>query len=132
MVAFDATFVYRESTPGIDLEFGPAGRRRFLQEGRLFRRGLLQCTVFAPMRRMPPAAKSDPQAYIGRSVDRLSLEEREALAGKFIAREIYSPKTLPLQRIEAIGETLEQCVDILRRRSLDPMKYEFVRLNPPY
>jgi hypothetical protein len=81
---------------------------------------------------MPPAAKSDPQAYIGRSVDRLSLEEREALAGKYIAREIYSPKTLPLQRIEAIGETLEQCVETLRRRGLDPMKYEFVRLNPPY
>lgn len=84
------------------------------------------------MRRMPPAAKSDPQAYLGRSVDRLSLEEREALAGKYIAREIYSPKTLPLQRIEAIGDTIEACVQTLRRRSLDPMKFEFVRLNPPY
>jgi hypothetical protein len=37
-----------------------------------------------------------------------------------------------LQRIEAIADTLPQCVDILRRRGLDPMNYEFVRLNPAY
>jgi hypothetical protein len=81
---------------------------------------------------MAPAAKLDTQSYIGQSVERLPLDAREALAGKYIAREIYTPKTLPLQRIESIADTLPQCVDILRRRGLDPMNYEFVRLNPAY
>ncbi len=81
---------------------------------------------------MAPAAKLDTQSYIGQSVERLPLDVREALAGKYIAREIYTPKTLPLQRIEAIADTLPQCVDILRQRGLDPMNYEFVRLNPAY
>ena len=84
------------------------------------------------MRLMALAAKLDKQSYIGQSIERLPLDVREALAGKHIAREIYTPETLPLQRIEAIADTLPQCVDILRQRGLDPMNYEFVCLSPPY
>lgn len=72
------------------------------------------------------------EQFVGRAPDRLSLEEREALVGKCVARQIYSPKTLPLQRIEAIGDTVADCVAMLRRRNLEPLDYEFTRLKPAY
>lgn len=81
---------------------------------------------------MPVASKSDLEKFIGRSVDRLTLSEREALIGKFVAREVYTPETLPLQRIEALGDTIQDCVAILRGRDLDPLNFEFVRLGPSY
>jgi len=69
---------------------------------------------------------------IGRSPDQLSLRERLSLAGQLIALEIYTPKTLPLRRIEAIGDTLADCLVTLKSRGLDPSRFEFVRLRPPY
>ena len=81
---------------------------------------------------MPSAAKLDLETFVGRPVDRLTLPEHEALIGKYIAREMYTPQTLPLQRIEAIGDSVEECVAMLQRRGRDPLIHEFVRLNPPY
>ena len=74
----------------------------------------------------------DPQTAIGRSPDRLNLDERHALTGKYIALEIYTPEELPLRRIEAIGDSVPDCVKQLVARGLDPMKFEFSRLTPPY
>lgn len=81
---------------------------------------------------MPVSAASDPQQAIGRAPERLTLEERLALTGKFIALEIYTPEALPLRRIEAIGDSVDQCVAQLIRRKHDPAHFEFVRLGPPY
>lgn len=81
---------------------------------------------------MATASAFDVEKFVGRAVDRLTLDEREALLGKFVAQEIYTPKTLPLQRIEAIGDTIQDCVHMLRRSGLDPLNYEFTRLGPPY
>jgi hypothetical protein len=78
------------------------------------------------------SAGKDPQRAIGRSPDRLNLEERLALIGKYIALEIYTPDDLPLRRIEAIGNSMEDCVRQLADRGLDPMRFEFSRLSPPY
>jgi hypothetical protein len=69
---------------------------------------------------------------IGRSPERLTLEERNALTGKFIALEIYTPETLPLRRIEAIGDSIAECLRQLKDRGLDPTRFEFSRLPPPY
>lgn len=69
---------------------------------------------------------------IGRNPDELSLEERTALAWKYIALEIYTPKTLPLRRIEAIGDSIEECVRMLKGRGLDPAEFEFSLLKAPY
>jgi hypothetical protein len=69
---------------------------------------------------------------IGRSPDDLSLEERLKLAGKYIALEIYTPAALPLRRIEAIGDSLPDCVRMLKARGLDPADFEFTRLPQPY
>ena len=66
---------------------------------------------------------------IGRAPERLSLVERAALAGKWIALEVYTPETLPLKRIEAIGGSVSDCVTQLQQRGLDPRVFEFVVMN---
>jgi hypothetical protein len=78
------------------------------------------------------SAASDPKQAIGRSPDRLNLEERLALLGKFIALEVYTPEALPLRRIEAIGDSVDECVRQLVARGHDPARFEFSRLGPPY
>jgi hypothetical protein len=80
---------------------------------------------------MTATAKDSEQA-IGRSPDRLSLDEHVRLAGKYIALEIYTPEALPLRRIEAIGDSLEECVRMLKKRGLDPGSFEYSRLPHPY
>jgi len=81
---------------------------------------------------MTASATKDPQRAIGRSPDRLSLEERLALTGKYIAVEIYTPEDLPLRRIEAIGDSVQECARQLAARGLEPIRFEFSRLAPPY
>ena len=66
------------------------------------------------------------KGYIGRSPESLSRKERLRLAGMWIATELYSPKTLPLRLIEAVGATPTDCVRMLRSRGLDPLKFEMV------
>jgi hypothetical protein len=77
-------------------------------------------------------AAKDAGRALGRNPDRLTLAERLALAGKFVALEIYSPETTPLRRIEAIGDSAAECVRTLRSRGLDPRQFEFLRLARPY
>ena len=77
-----------------------------------------------------PAKYADK--VIGRNPDRLSLEERTALAGKIVALEVYTPEALPPRRIEAIGDSADECARMLAARGLDPRKFEFVRLGRPY
>jgi hypothetical protein len=77
-------------------------------------------------------AAVDPKRVIGRAPDRLDLEERIALAGKYVALEIYTPDTAPLVQIEAIGDSLADCIRMLKSRGLDPVQYEFRRLPLPY
>jgi hypothetical protein len=81
---------------------------------------------------MTASIVKDPQRAIGRSPDRLTLTERHALTGKYVALEIYTPEALPLRRIEAIGDTVQECVRQLVERGLDPLKFEFSLLEPPY
>jgi hypothetical protein len=71
-------------------------------------------------------------SVIGRSPDQLSIPERFELSGKFMALEVYTPKTIPLRRIEAIADTAAECVRQLADRGLDPRQFEFVRITPPY
>jgi hypothetical protein len=76
-------------------------------------------------------AKGSDRA-IGRSPDQLTLEERIRLAGKYVALEIYTPATIPLRRIEAIGDSAMECVRMLKARGLDPARFEFIMLELPY
>ena len=81
---------------------------------------------------MTVSAAKDPKRAIGHAPEDLNLDQRLALTGKLIALEIYSPATLPLRRIEAIGDSVADCVAQLRARGLDPENFEFSRLPPPY
>ena len=81
---------------------------------------------------MTVSAAKDPKQAIGHAPEDLNLQERKALTGKMIALEIYSPETLPLRRIEAIGDSAAECVTQLTARGLDPANFEFSRLGPPY
>ncbi|MBI1896604.1 MAG: hypothetical protein HYZ57_04775 [Acidobacteria bacterium] len=74
----------------------------------------------------------NPDRFIGVSPDQIPLKERAALTGKWIALELYSPRTLPLRVIAAIGETPVECAGSLAARGLDPTNYEYVPLKPPY
>jgi hypothetical protein len=87
-------------------------------------------TIFAGTMMAKPAGNAD--RAIGRGPEQLSLRERLELAGKFIALEVYTPEALPLRRIEAIGDSIEECARMLGSRGLDPRKFEFVRLPAPY
>jgi hypothetical protein len=62
---------------------------------------------------------------VGREPERLTIRERQALLGKWVAMELYSPETLPLRRLEAIGDSVADCVRQLRDRGLDPRRFEF-------
>jgi hypothetical protein len=81
---------------------------------------------------MTASAAKNPNKAIGRAPEVLTLEERLALAGKTIALEIYTPDTLPLRRIEAIGDSAAECISQLQARGLDPVHFEFSRLTRPY
>jgi hypothetical protein len=81
---------------------------------------------------MATASTIDTKKILGRSPERLTPEEQQALAGKFIALEIYSPETTPLRRIEAIGGSVEECIRQLATRGLDPKNFEFQRLKPAW
>jgi len=81
---------------------------------------------------MPATATKDPRAALGRSPDRLTLEERTALAGKYVALQIYTPEAAPLRRIEAIADSIEACIRMLQERTLEPGQFEFTRLAWPY
>jgi hypothetical protein len=74
----------------------------------------------------------EPSKLVGFEYDRLSYEQRAALAGKWIAMEVYSPKTTPLRNIEAVGDSAEDCARQLLSRGLAPAKFEFSQVTPPY
>ncbi len=78
------------------------------------------------------AAVKNLQDLIGVAPDRLDLATREAVVGKVIAQQIYAPSNLALQRIQAIGDSVQECVAQLKERGLDPLDHEFSRLNPPF
>ena len=75
-------------------------------------------------------ASSNGAEFFGRPVDTLTLGERERLACKWIALELYTPATLPLRVIEALGESPAACVRQLTARGLKPTNYEFVPILP--
>ena len=81
---------------------------------------------------MATVNKPSVESILGRSPEELTLEERRALVGSWVALEIYTPQTLPLRRIEAVAESVDECITMLRRRGLEPVKFEFVRLKPSY
>jgi hypothetical protein len=74
--------------------------------------------------------QTDP--FIGGFPDRLSIADRKALSGKWYATEIYNTADTPLRRIEAVGSSPSDCAVQLKRRGLDPRKFEFQIVTPAF
>lgn len=72
------------------------------------------------------------RSLIGLFPERLTLEERRALIGQWIALELYDTQTLPLRTIAAIGNNAEECIRYLREHGQDPAKFEYLPLTEPY
>ena len=72
------------------------------------------------------------ERVLGCSPDRLTPVERTALAGKWVALELYTPQTLPLRKIEAIGDSPTDCARRLTARGLDPNNFEYSMVSPPW
>jgi hypothetical protein len=70
--------------------------------------------------------------FVGREPERLSIQERQALAGKWYALDVYTPQTIPLKRIEALGDSVEECARQLQLRGRNILQYEYTLLAPPF
>jgi hypothetical protein len=79
-----------------------------------------------------PGIASDHTQVIGRALESLTLDQRYALANKWLAWQIYTPQTLPLRRIEAVGETQMECIQQLAARGVDPRECELEFCKPPF
>ncbi len=77
-------------------------------------------------------SRVDPRKLVGQYPERLSVEQLSALAGYMVALERYTPETAPVRRIEAIGETAEECMTELAARGLDPRDFEYIMLKASY
>jgi len=89
------------------------------------------------------AGASDLKSLVGRAVEDLSVTDRLQYANTWIAFRLYSPPhkvtkdgveyvDVRLRRIEAAGRSVEELIEQLRQRSLDPAEFEFTPLKPPY
>ena len=74
----------------------------------------------------------DPRKVVGSYPERLSVKQLRGLAGYVVALELYTPETVPVRRIEAIGETAEECMAELDGRGLEPRQFEYSTLKAPY
>jgi hypothetical protein len=59
------------------------------------------------------------------------MKEQLALAGKWIAMEIYTRETQPARVIAAAGESAADCMRQLAARGLDPGKFEYRAMKRP-
>jgi hypothetical protein len=73
-----------------------------------------------------------PGELLGRSPDNLSIQERTALRGQWIAMPVYSPETLPLRRIVAIGRSPADCMQQIAGLGLDPTTFEYTLVSDQY
>ncbi|HBY59912.1 MAG TPA: hypothetical protein DEH78_08815 [Solibacterales bacterium] len=69
---------------------------------------------------------------LGRAPEQLSLDERRAFAGWWVALELYSPATLPERTIAAAAPGAAACLKRLHDRGRDPRKFELTVIQPPF
>jgi hypothetical protein len=70
--------------------------------------------------------------FVGREPERLNAAERRALAGQWIALEIYTTQTLPLRRIAAVGVSAEECMKQVASRGAKPADFEYTLVADPF
>jgi len=94
-------------------------------------------------KKLQAVADADASGLIGRAVEDLSLSERWKHMNQWVAFQIYHPPKkvtrdgieyvdVRLRKIEAAGDSMEECLSQLHSRNLDPAEFEFTILKPPY
>jgi hypothetical protein len=66
----------------------------------------------------------DTSKLVGFEIDGLDYQQRLALAGKYVALELYSPQTKPVRKIEAVSDSPSGRIRDLKARGLDPAQFE--------
>jgi hypothetical protein len=69
---------------------------------------------------------------IGKPLDGLTLADRWKFSGVWVALEIYTPHTMPLRIIEAVGGSAQDCIQQLVSMGRDASHFEFMPLPQPY
>lgn len=77
----------------------------------------------------PPAP---PSALVGKPIEGLAAAVRWKYAGLWVALELYTPRSMPLRVIAAVGASAAACIAGLRSRGLDPARFEYQPLVQPY
>jgi hypothetical protein len=81
---------------------------------------------------VPERSPASPAALIGKPIDGLTAADRWKYAGVWVAVELYTPQSMPLRQIAAVGASAEECMAELSASGLDPTHFEFVPLAQPY
>ncbi|MDX2150431.1 MAG: hypothetical protein SFV54_06840 [Bryobacteraceae bacterium] len=71
-------------------------------------------------------------ALLGRVPEELSIDDRRAFAGWWIAVPLYSPATLPPRAIAAAAPSSAACIAALRSQGRDPRAFELTIVQPPF
>ena len=88
-------------------------------------------------------ADTNTSGLVGRAVEDLNLSERWEYANRLVAFRIYTPPgkvtrdgveyvDVRRRKVEAAGNSVEECASQLRGANLDPAQFEFTVLKPPY
>jgi hypothetical protein len=66
---------------------------------------------------------------VGLAPEQLSLRQARASEGLWAAFRVYTPETLPLRKIEAVGKTAAEALAAAAARGGDARQFEAVRLH---
>ena len=73
----------------------------------------------------------DPNRFLKRSPDSFNPSEWRAVHGLWAAFEIYSPRTVPLRRIQALGASATECMGAVAAQGLAVSDFEYLPLRSP-
>ncbi len=66
---------------------------------------------------------------VGLAIDELSWEQKRRADGQWVAVRIYDPVSLPLRKIEAVGNSAAEVLGRVAERGEDARRFEAVRLR---
>jgi hypothetical protein len=72
-----------------------------------------------------------PADLVGRMPESLDLSEQLLLHNHWIALELYTPETLPLRAIAAVGNTVDECASQLTESGKNAAQHEYWLYEAP-
>lgn len=72
---------------------------------------------------------TDFTALVGLAPEQLTFAQQQRADGLWVALRLYSPATLPLRKIEAVGQSPAEALAALAATGQNPAEFEAVRLR---